>query len=63
LTNINTASLIQLETLPGIGPITAQKIIDYRTAHGPFGHVEDIMNVAGIGPATFDSIQALITVQ
>jgi competence protein ComEA len=63
LININTATLDDLVTLPGIGPTTAQKIIDYRTAHGPFPNIEDIMNVAGIGPATFDRIQGLITTQ
>jgi competence protein ComEA len=62
LININSASLDQLESLPGIGPTTAQNIIDYRTEHGPFAHIEDILNVAGIGPATFDSIKDLITV-
>jgi len=61
LININTASLSQLETLPGIGPTIAQNIIDYRTAHGPFAHIEDIMNVAGVGPATFDNVKDLIT--
>jgi len=62
LININTATLSDLETLPGIGPTTAQKIIDYRTQHGPFSSITDIMNVAGIGPATMDRIQGLITV-
>ena len=62
LININNASLNQLEGLPGIGPTTAQNIIDYRTQHGPFSAISGIMNVPGIGPATFDSIQNLITV-
>ena len=61
LVNINTATVDQLDTLPGIGPTTAQKIIDYRTQHGPFAKIEDIMNVSGIGPATFDNIKNLIT--
>lgn len=61
LVNINTASSAQLQTLPGIGPATAEKIIRYRDEHGPFQQIEDIMNVAGIGPATFDNIQDLIT--
>lgn len=63
LIDINTATLTELDTLPGIGPTTAQKIIDYRTQHGPFSNITDIMNVAGIGPATFDRIQNLISVQ
>jgi len=62
LVNINTATLSQLDILPGIGPTTAQKIIDYRTQHGPFASIEGIMNVAGIGPATFDRIKDLITI-
>ena len=63
LININTATLSDLESLPCIGPTTAQKIIDYRSAHGPFSSITDIMNVAGIGPATFDRLQGLISVQ
>ena len=62
LLNINTATVDQLDALPGIGPTTAQKIIDYRTANGPFARIEDIMNVSGIGPATFDKLKDLITV-
>ena len=63
LVNINTATLDELIALPSIGPTIAQKIIDYRTANGPFSTIEDIMNVSGIGPSTFDDIKNLITVQ
>ncbi len=62
IVNINTATLADLDTLPGIGPAIAQRIIDYREANGPFTAIEDIMNVSGIGPATFDKIKDLITV-
>jgi len=62
LLNINTASAADLDTLPGIGLSTAQKIIDYREENGLFTAVADIMNVSGIGPAKFAAIQDLITV-
>ena len=61
LININTASLEELDILPGIGPSKAQAIIDYR-AVTPFQIIEDIMNVSGIGQATFDKIKDLIAV-
>lgn len=62
LLNINTATVDQLDNLPGIGPTTAQNIVDYRTEHGPFQRVQDLMNVPGIGPATFDRLKDLIAV-
>lgn len=62
LININTASQTELETLPGIGPTTALKIIEYRDANGPFLNIEDIINVSGIGPVTFDRIKDMITI-
>jgi competence protein ComEA len=60
--DINSATLEELDTLPEIGPKSAQDIIDYRNANGPFIKVEDIQDVPGIGPATFDTIKDLITV-
>lgn len=60
--NINTATAAQLETLPEIGPAIAQRIIDYREANGAFASIEAIQNVSGIGPATFEAIKELITV-
>lgn len=62
LININTASQTELESLPGIGPTTAQKIIAYREANGPFVTTQDIINVSGIGPGTYERIKDLITV-
>lgn len=62
LININTASSFELDTLPGIGPTTAGKIIDYREKNGPFTSTESIVNVSGIGPATYERIKDLITV-
>lgn len=62
LININTATLEELDTLPGIGPSTAQKIIDHRATHGPFLTIEAILDVSGIGPAKYEQIKALITV-
>jgi competence protein ComEA len=62
LIDINTASQEELETLPGIGPTTAEKIIEYRETNGPFLNIEDIINVPGIGPGTYERIKDLITV-
>ena len=61
--NINTADAAALETLPGIGPALAQRILDYRQAHGPFLRVEDIMEVSGIGKATFEKLSDQITTE
>ena len=60
--NINTASKEKLETLPGIGETTAQKIIDYRETNGKFKTIEDIKNVSGIGDAKYESLKNKITV-
>ena len=60
--NINTASLQDLDTLPGIGPSTAQSIIDFREENGSFSSVEDIVLVPGIGEATLNEIIEFITV-
>nr|WP_277998961.1 ComEA family DNA-binding protein [Moorella sulfitireducens] len=60
--NINTAGLAELDSLPGIGPTLAQRIIDYRNQKGPFRTIEDLQNVSGIGPSRFNDIKDLITV-
>lgn len=59
--NLNTADLAELDSLPGIGPVTAQRIIDYRETHGPFARPETITEVPGIGEATLDKVRELIT--
>lgn len=63
LININTATLAELDTLPGIGPKTAQAILDYRQANGPFLSVEDLLEVKGIGEATLAGLRDLVTVK
>jgi competence protein ComEA len=62
LVNINTASETELETLSGVGPVTAAAIIQYRTEHGPFASVDDLMDVSGIGPATLEELRPQVTV-
>ncbi len=62
LVNINTATTAELETLPRIGPVTAQRIVEYREANGSFESIEDIEDVPGIGPVTFAGLEYLITV-
>ncbi len=62
LVNINTAMLDELDTLPGIGYIIAQRIIDYRAEYGPFESIEDIMNVSGIKESVYDQIKELICI-
>jgi competence protein ComEA len=60
--NVNLAGVDLLQTLPKIGPTTAQRIVEYRETHGPFESIEQIQEVKGIGPATFESLRDLITV-
>ena len=63
IVNINNASQTELETLPGIGPSIANKIINYRKEKGKFSRIEDIKNVSGIGEAKFEKIKKYISVK
>lgn len=60
--NLNTASVAQLETLPGIGRSTAERILEYRQKNGSFKKIEDLMNVRGVGEKSFLKLKPLITV-
>jgi competence protein ComEA len=60
--NINTATSDQLDALPGVGPATSKAIISYRIRKGPFGKVEDLLNVPGIGPAKVAALRDFVTV-
>ena len=58
--NLNTASLDQLDGLPGIGPVLAQRILDWRTAHGRFSSVDELSEVSGIGEATLADLRPVV---
>jgi competence protein ComEA len=58
--HLNTATLEQLDALPGVGPVTAQKILDYRQQHGAFASVEELDAVPGIGPARLEQLKELV---
>jgi competence protein ComEA len=60
--NLNTATLEQLQTLPGVGPVLAQRIIDYREQHGGFASVADLRQVTGIGDARYNDLKTRVTV-
>ncbi len=58
--HLNTATLVQLDSLPGVGPVTAQKILDYRQKHGSFSSVDELDAVPGIGPARMEQLKDLV---
>ena len=62
LVNLNTASAAELETLPGVGPAIAERIMDWRELNGSFSSVDELMEVSGIGPSTFQRLRARVTV-
>lgn len=63
LININTADSNELQRLTGVGPVTAEKIIAYRSEYGKFSKIEDLMNVSGIGEKTFEKLRNYIIVE
>ncbi len=61
LVNLNTATEEQLDTLPGVGPVTAQKILEWRSAHGAFSSVDELLEVDGIGEKTLADMAPHVT--
>ena len=59
--DLNAATAVELDRLPGIGPATAQAVVDHRDANGPFATVDDLEAVRGIGPAKLEAIRDLVT--
>nr|CAA9363424.1 MAG: Late competence protein ComEA, DNA receptor [uncultured Nocardioidaceae bacterium] len=62
LVNLNSATEADLDTLPGVGPVTAQAILDWRTEHGGFTSVDELLEVSGIGEVTMEELRPLVTV-
>jgi competence protein ComEA len=57
---LNVATLEMLDALPGVGPVTAQKILDYRDEHGPYTSVDELDAIPGIGPARLEQLRELV---
>lgn len=62
MVNLNSATALEIDALPGVGPATAKAIVDYRRSKGKFSKVEELLNVSGIGPAKFAALRDLVTV-
>lgn len=60
--DLNVATAADLDALPGVGPVTAQRIVDYRTQHGPFHSIDELRQIDGIGAAKFEQLKDLVTV-
>ncbi len=60
--NLNSATAAQLDALPGVGPVLAQHILDWRTAHGQFTSIDQLREVSGIGEAKYADLKSLVTV-
>jgi competence protein ComEA len=60
--NLNTASAAELESLPGIGPALAQRIVEYRQKNGPFKRIEDLLSVQGVGPKMLEKLHTKLTI-
>jgi len=61
--DLNRATAVELQLLPGVGPALSKRIVEYREAKGEFDRIEDVMQVSGIGPRTFEAIKDYLTVQ
>ncbi|MEO7132511.1 MAG: ComEA family DNA-binding protein, partial [Dermatophilaceae bacterium] len=62
LVNLNTAGLAEFDTLPGVGPVLAQRILDWRTEHGRFSSVDELREVSGIGDTLLGRLRTKVTV-